>query len=66
MGLIHLMNDFCCQSTTPLDKAAANNANEHELESKVFIGITWACEGIKAAKSRRCPFQSCYWRALAA
>ncbi len=35
----------------------ANKANVAELESDVFIGLGWACEGYKAAKSRRQPFQ---------
>jgi len=26
-----------------------NNANQHELESSVFIVAVWSCEGIKAA-----------------
>jgi hypothetical protein len=34
-------------------KAQYNNANQAELESTVFIGIAWACEGYKAAKFRR-------------
>ncbi len=36
----------------------ANNAIQAELESKIFIGIAWACEGYKAAKALRHPFQS--------
>jgi len=39
-----------------------NNANQHELESTVFIVAVWACEGLKATKTRRSPFQSRYWR----
>ncbi len=30
-----------------------NNGNQRELESKVFIGIAWGCEGIKATKALR-------------
>jgi len=41
-----------------------NNGNQHELESTVFIGSVWACEGLKATKALRSPFQSCYCRAL--
>lgn len=39
-------------------KGQANNAIQAELESKVFIGIAWACEGYKATKALRQPFQS--------
>jgi len=43
----------------------ANNANQAELESCVFIGVGCACEGYKAATALRQPFQSAYLRALA-
>jgi len=39
-------------------KGQANNAIQAELESKVFIGIAWACGGYKATKTLRQPFQS--------
>jgi len=43
-------------------QAVPNKANQRELASKVFIGVGWACEGIKAATAFRQPCQSRYWR----
>ncbi len=47
-----------------LPKGPPNNANVAELESSVFIGIGWGCEGHKATKTRRYLFQSANLRAL--
>ena len=43
-------------------RRAANKANQAELESTVFIVVDWACEGFKATKAFRQPFQSAYLR----
>ncbi len=51
---------FCIEILYTYQKP--NNANQAE----VFIGTAWACEGIRATKALRQPFQSAYWRRWAA
>jgi len=48
--LAGLSKKWSCQSESLFPTGQANNANQAELESKVFIGTAWAREGIRATK----------------